>query len=217
MSMVLTRNVIDADILQYLSDPLSAIKRRASKSGTKISVSGTNVASEGVTAASAASTAIVFLNANSGEGYITVEGVPGDRLNLDPLHNANDLVEAVASLGKPIILVVHSVGPILLERVLALKNVHAIVWAGLPGQESGNALADILFGDVNPSGKLPYTIAQKEEDYGMSVQRYQRDEFKERIYIDYRNFDSKNIAPRYEFGFGLCKYIATRLREGLEH
>lgn len=54
-------------------------------------------------------------------------------------------------------------------------NIKAIVLPGLPGQESGNSLADILFGDVNPSGRLPYTIAKKREHYpakinnGMSV------------------------------------------------
>lgn len=54
-------------------------------------------------------------------------------------------------------------------------NIKAIVLPGLPGQESGNSLADILFGDVNPSGRLPYTIAKAKEDYpakidhGMSV------------------------------------------------
>jgi beta-glucosidase len=148
--------------------------------------------------------AIVFMNANSGEEYITVEGIPGDRLNLHPLHGGNELVEAIAGLKKPVIVVIHSVGPILLERVTALKNVHAIVWAGLPGQESGNALADVLFGTVNPSGKLPYTIAKREEDYGVALQRGKRDDFKERIYIDYRQFDSKKITPRFDFGFGLC-------------
>jgi hypothetical protein len=39
------------------------------------------------------------------------------------------------------------------------------VWAGVPGQEAGNSLADVLYGDWNPSGRLPYTIAKKESDY----------------------------------------------------
>lgn len=48
-------------------------------------------------------------------------------------------------------------------------NIKAIVWPGLPGQESGNSIADILFGDINPSGRLPYTIAQKAEDYPSKI------------------------------------------------
>jgi beta-glucosidase len=50
-------------------------------------------------------------------------------------------------------------------------NIKAIVWPGLPGQESGNSLADILFGDVNPSGRLPYTIAKKAQDYPARISR----------------------------------------------
>lgn len=48
-------------------------------------------------------------------------------------------------------------------------NIKAIVLPGLPGQESGNSLADILFGNVNPSGRLPYTIAKKHEDYPVKI------------------------------------------------
>jgi beta-glucosidase len=141
----------------------------------------------------------------SGEEYIKVEGKDADRANLDPWHSGNELVTAVANAGNPTIVVVHSVGPIVLERILALRNVVAIVWAGLPGQESGNALVDVLFGDISPSGKLPYTIAKREKDYGVALVKGKVDSFQERVYIDYRNFDKAGIEPRYEFGFGLCK------------
>lgn len=48
-------------------------------------------------------------------------------------------------------------------------NIKAIVWPGLPGQETGNSLADVLFGDVCPSGRLPYTIPKKASDYPLDV------------------------------------------------
>lgn len=48
-------------------------------------------------------------------------------------------------------------------------NITAILWAGLPGQESGNAIVDVLFGGVNPSGRLPYTIAKARSDYSADV------------------------------------------------
>lgn len=99
-------------------------------------------------------------------------------------------------------MVVHSVGPLILETILALPNVVAVVWAGIPGQESGNALVDILYGSTSPSGKLPYTIAKTPSDYGISVQSGD-DNYSEGLFIDYRHFDQANIAPRYEFGFGL--------------
>jgi len=56
-----------------------------------------------------------------------------------------------------------------MESWINHPNVTAVIMAHLPGQESGNALVDILFGDVNPSGKLPYTIAKSQADYPAQV------------------------------------------------
>ena len=60
-------------------------------------------------------------------------------------------------------------GPVLLEPWIAHPNVSAVLLAGLPGQESGNALVDVLFGAVSPSGRLPYTIAKARGDYPADV------------------------------------------------
>ncbi|RWA12316.1 hypothetical protein EKO27_g2807, partial [Xylaria grammica] len=129
-------------------------------------------------------------------------GNAGDRNNLDPWHGGNDLVKAVAAINKNVVVVVHSVGPVILETILAQPNVKAIVWAGLPSQENGNALVDVLYGDTAPSGKLPYTIAKSANDYGTTISG-DSDNFREGLFIDYRHFDKADIAPRYEFGFGL--------------
>jgi len=190
----------------YFSAPYDAIKSRAQTDGTQVSLSNSDAAASAGTAASGADAAIVFITSDSGEGYIKVEGVSGDRNNLDPWHGGNELVSAVARANKNTIVVVHSVGPVILETILAQPGVQAVVWAGLPSQESGNALVDVLYGLVSPSGKLPYTIAKSPNDYGTSVVRGD-DTFPEGLYIDYRHFDQKNIAPRYEFGFGLCKWL----------
>ncbi|CEL10365.1 hypothetical protein ASPCAL13486 [Aspergillus calidoustus] len=187
----------------YLVAPLSAIQEKLAGTGTKIVTSTTDDAAAGAEAARAAETAIVFINSDAGEGYITVENHVGDRNNLDPWHNGNALVQAVARTNRPTIVVIHSVGPILLETILAEPNVVAIVWAGLPGQESGHALTDVLFGDTAPSGKLPYTIGKTEADYGARWTTELVDSFAEGLFIDYRHFDQAGIAPRYEFGFGL--------------
>lgn len=64
----------------------------------------------------------------------------------------------------------HSVGPVLMPWANH-PNVKAILWPGLPGQESGNSIADVLFGDLNPSARLPYTIAKKAEHYPAKVSR----------------------------------------------
>ncbi|KKK26322.1 beta-glucosidase [Aspergillus rambellii] len=187
----------------YLVAPLDAIQARLSNSETKMVTSITDDASSGAEAATSAQTAIVFITADSGEGYLTVEGNVGDRNNLDPWHDGNALVQAVARANTNTIVVIHSVGPIILETILAEPNVVAVVWAGLPGQESGNALAEVLFGDSSPSGKLPYTIAKSEDDYGLTWLSGAIDDFAEGLFIDYRRFDYHNITPRYEFGFGL--------------
>lgn len=72
----------------------------------------------------------------------------------------------------------------------------------VPGQESGNGLVDVLYGSTSPSGKLPYTIAKQTSDYGTAPSNND-DPYTEGLFIDYRHFDQKAIAPRYEFGFGL--------------
>ncbi|OTA87828.1 glycoside hydrolase family 3 protein [Hypoxylon sp. CO27-5] len=186
----------------YFSAPADAIKTRAQSDGTQISLSSSDSTSSVGSAVNGADAAIVFITSDSGEGYITVENNVGDRNNLDPWHNGNELVKAVTAANKNVIVVVHSVGPVILETILAQPNVKAIVWAGLPSQENGNALVDILYGDTSPSGKLPYTIAKSANDYGTGVVRG-NDDFKEGLFVDYRRFDQQGIEPRYEFGYGL--------------
>ncbi|KAJ5776805.1 hypothetical protein N7520_000051 [Penicillium odoratum] len=187
----------------YLVGPLDAILAQSEKTATKVIQSTTDDTTAAAKAAAAAETAVVFINSDSGEGYITVEGNAGDRNNLDPWHNGNALVEAVAAVNKNVIVVVHSVGPVILETILAQPNVKAIVWAGIPGQESGNALVDVMYGSVSPSGKLPYTIAKQRSDYGTGWTNAEVDNFTEGLFIDYRHFDESGLVPRYEFGYGL--------------
>lgn len=193
----------------YLIAPADAIKTQASKDGTKVVTATTDDTTAAASAASQAATAIVFITADSGEEYITVEGNVGDRNNLDPWHSGNALVQAVANVNKNTIVVVNSVGPLILESILALPNVQAIVWAGISGQESGNGLVDILYGSTSPSGKLPYTIAKSSADYGTAVVGG-NDNYPEGLYIDYRHFDKAGIVPRYEFGYGLCESSPAR-------
>ena len=193
----------------YFVAPADAINTQAKNDGTTVTTSSDDTPSDGANAAKGASAAIVFITADSGEGYLTVEGNAGDRNNLDPWHSGNALVQAVAAVNSNVIVVVHSVGPVILETILALPSVKAIVWAGLPSQESGNALVDILYGGTSPNGKLPYTVAKASTDYGTAVTNGGSDSFAEGLYIDYRHFDNANIAPRYEFGFGLCKSLSS--------
>lgn len=159
-------------------------------------------------------TCLVFINSDAGEGYMRWESVNGDRNDLNLQKGGDDLVEYVAKNcggGKgSTIVVIHSVGPVVVEKWIDMKEVKAVIAANLPGQESGNAIASVIFGDVNPSGKLPYTIGRSLSSYGTGGQVLYRpnavvpqQNFDEGLYIDYRHFDKYNIEPRFEFGFGL--------------
>lgn len=153
---------------------------------------------------------LTFVNADSGEGYITWNGLEGDRNDIETQLGGNEVIAAVSQNCKKTIVVVHSVGPIIVEQWAQSHRVQGILWAHLPGQESGNALVDVLYGDVNPSGKLPYTIGKSLADYGPTAGvmyvangNPPQQDFTEGLYIDYRYFDKHDITPRYEFGFGL--------------
>ena len=155
---------------------------------------------------------IVFINSDAGEGFTSWQGVT-DRLDLDPQKEGDELVQKVADNCKQTIVVVHAVGPVILERFADHPNVKAIVLANLPGEESGNALADVLFGRVDASGRLPYTVGKSLKDYGPGGQIMYKpkfteltapqQDFTEGLLIDYRYFDAQDITPRCEFGFGL--------------
>ncbi|KAG8876786.1 hypothetical protein FRB97_003937, partial [Tulasnella sp. 331] len=134
----------------------------------------------------------------------------GSGNNLTAWENGDALVQTVAQNNSNVVVVIHSVGALILEPWIDHPNVTAVVWAGLPGQESGNSLVDVLYGDVNPSGRLPYTIAKSASDYpahvvynGSSAVGGVQIDYAEGLDIDYRWFDAKNITPRFEFGYGL--------------
>ncbi|KAJ4010586.1 beta-glucosidase [Fusarium irregulare] len=166
-------------------------------------------------------TAIVFANANSGEGYIEVDGNYGDRKNLTLWKNGDELIKNVSAICPNTIVVLHTVGPVLLTEWHNNPNITAILWAGVPGQESGNAIADVLYGKTSP-GRSTFTWGRTRESYGTEVlyeanngEDAPQETFTEGNFIDYRHFDRRSPstngkrasndsnAPLYEFGFGL--------------
>ncbi|KAF9228161.1 glycoside hydrolase family 3 protein [Gyrodon lividus] len=198
------------DNFTYLISPYEAIQARARFDQTSVfwnfddwdlAKAGNSVVDKEV--------AIVFVNSDSGEGYITVDGNAGDRQNLTAWHQGDELILAVAAQNNNTIVVTNSVGPLILEPWVEHPNVTAIVWASLGGNEAGNGIMDILYGNWNPSGRLPYTIAKNITDYpaqpifGGTADDILSIDYTEGLFIDYRWFDANNIEPRYEFGFGL--------------
>ena len=151
---------------------------------------------------------IAFVNSDAGEWYIQVDQNFGDRNNLTFWKGGDQLLDTVLGNSSNVVIVIHSVGAVILDKYEHHPNVTAIVWAGLPGEQSGNSITDVLYGRVNPGGKLPFTIGKRREDYGTDV-LYTPDEsvpqlqFKEGNFIDYRAFDKTNTSVTYPFGFGL--------------
>jgi beta-glucosidase len=195
----------------YLISPLTAIQNQVATTDGLIEWVTDNWAIAQIQALAArAQTSLVFVNADSGEGYISVDGNEGDRNNLTLWQNGETLIETVAGACNNTIVVIHSTGPVIMEPWVNHPNVTAVVYAGLPGEQSGNSITDILYGRVNPGGKLPFTVAKQASDYGTNVlyqpnngQGAPQDKFSEGIFIDYRHFDQANITPTYEFGYGL--------------
>ena len=198
----------------YLKDPWTSISKAFNKD-VEVSYNPQNVLKpEHKGEMRTRDLCIVFANSDSGEGYLSWNGIRGDRNNLYLDKGGDTLIKSVAENcggGKgDTVVVIHAVGPVNVEAWADIPGVKAIVLAHLPGQESGDALVDVLFGDVDASGRLPYTLGKSLDDYGPGAQvlYYPNSlapqvDFKETLYVDYRHFDKYQIVPRYEFGFGL--------------
>ena len=195
----------------YLISPATALKLRAEKDGSAFANISSNWNRSAARAAALnSSVALVFANANAGENFITIGGNAGDRNNLTLWNGGEDLIRAVAAVNNNTIVVLHTVGPVIIEFARQHPNISAILWAGLPGQESGNSLVDVLYGEVNPQGRSPFTWGAREEDwdpiellYKASNPRQPNQTLSEGVFIDYRHFQRANITPSYEFGFGM--------------
>ena len=193
----------------YLITPDTAIQNFVIGQGGSYESVFDNYASQQInTLAGRASVALVFVNADSGEGYIDVDNNVGDRNNLTLWHDGDALIKNVSAFNNNTIVVVHSTGPVILDAIKNNPNVTAILWAGLPGEQSGNSLVDVIYGSVNPGGKLPFTVGANRSDYGTDLLYVPNaDEpqiqFTEGVFIDYRHFDQAGLTPTYEFGFGL--------------
>jgi len=159
----------------------------------------TNRLEAAVQAAKDADVAIVF--AGLTERHET-EGRDRDTLALPA--GQDELIVAVSRANPKTIVVLNNGGPLLMDRWL--DKAAAVVEAWYPGQEGGAAVAHVLFGRVNPSGKLPMTMPRSWESspaYGNYPGENLRVEYAEGIYVGYRYFDAKHLEPLFPFGHGL--------------
>jgi beta-glucosidase len=155
----------------------------------------TELLNEAVAAATAADIAIVFPGLSSGE-----EGEGSDRASMDLNSAQVTLIQQVA-LANPNTIVVMIAGS-QVGMDTWIDDVEGMMQAWYGGQEAGTAIADVLFGEINPSGKLPMTFIRQWSDHPCYT-NYPGNVYTEDIYVGYRHFDTYGVAPLYEFGFGL--------------
>ena len=126
-----------------------------------------------------------------------------DRPDLELVGEQHALIEAVAAANANTIVVLNTGSPIAMPW---LEKVAAVVEAWYPGQECGNAIADVLFGDVNPGGKLTETFPRRLQDNPAYI-NYPGENgqvhYGEGIFVGYRYYEKKQIEPLFPFGFGL--------------
>ncbi len=153
---------------------------------------------QAVTLAARSDIAIVFAGLTKeweSEGF--------DRINMDLPGKQNELIEKVAEVNPNTIVVLNNGSPL---RLPWLEKVRAALQMWYPGQEAGTAITDVLFGEVNPSGRLPQTWPKRLQD-NPAYTNYPGENGKvyygEDIFVGYRYYEKKGIEPLFPFGYGL--------------
>ena len=201
----------------HVVSPFQGISQRASADNDVVTYTDGNSQADAIAAASAADVAIVF--AGDGES----EGVDRPDLSLGNAKfcilagcapygpgNQDEMIAAVAGANPNTVVVLDTGGPMLMPW---LDQVKSVMQAWFPGQEDGNAIAALLFGDVNPSGKLPQTFPKAEADLPVKTEEQYpgvtddkgvpHAKYSEGLGVGYRWFDQQGIEPLFAFGHGL--------------
>jgi beta-glucosidase len=134
----------------------------------------------------------------------SIESEGFDRTTLSLPAGQDELVAAIAKANKNTIVVINAGSPVAMDPWIGQVPAVLMMWYG--GQEGGHALANVLFGDFTPSGKLPVTFPRKIEDtpaFGHYPGENLHTEYAEGIYVGYRHYDRANIEPLFPFGHGL--------------
>ncbi|PRP81790.1 hypothetical protein PROFUN_10779 [Planoprotostelium fungivorum] len=188
----------------YVVTPLQGIKSRAGPD-VQITYDDGSDLKRAAALAAKSDLAVVFVSSWSSEG--------SDRQNLNVQSNGDQLIEAIAAAQPETIVHGFVAGAVVMPWHSKVKS---IVVQFFPGQEVGNAVADVLFGDVNPSARLPVTFpisydqvpAEKKTQYpGVDNEA----NYDEGLFVGYRWYDQKKQKPLYPFGHGLSY---TRFKYG---
>jgi beta-glucosidase len=183
----------------YTVAPVAGIQNRVGPAVT-VSYDDGSTISSAVSIAQTADVAIVMVGDNETEGADNSISLSGTQ---------DSLVESIVAANPNTIVVMKTGSAILMPWA---NSVPAILQAWYPGEEDGNAVAAVLFGDVNPSGKLPLTFPLQLSDLpantpaqypGVLVNGVPTATYSEGIFVGYRHYDQANITPLFPFGFGL--------------
>jgi beta-glucosidase len=224
---------------KYEITPLQGLKKELSDQAAITYAPGYKIArdqradpqliQQAVAAAKAAEVVIYVGGSTHGYDYTKwsdnaydAEGI--DKPDMHLPFGQDELLAAVLAANPNTVVVLLGGGPIDVSPWAAQAK--GIVEAWYPGMEGGNALAHILFGDVNPSGKLPFTFPVKLEDspahklgeYPSAPGNALKQTYKEDIFVGYRYFDTYKVAPQFAFGHGLSytsfKYNTLTVQPG---
>jgi beta-glucosidase len=190
-------------VAPYVISPLQGIRKRAG-AAIKVSYSDGSDVAGAAGVAKGASLAIVFASTVEGEGH--------DRPNLELPGNQDQLISTVAAANPRTIVILNTGGPVLMPWV---DHVRGVIEAWYPGQEDGNAIAAVLFGDVDPAGKLTLTFPRTADKIPTSTPEQWpgvngTSTYSEKLNVGYRWYDAAGTKPLFPFGFGLS-YTTFRL------
>lgn len=191
-----TTSTSDRIVPSSIVTPYQGIQAAAG-SGTTVTYNDGSDLTQAAAAAAAAKVAVVFVNDPAGEGKdLTTLALPNGQ---------DQLIEAVAQANPNTVVVVNSGNPVLMPW---LHQVKGVIEAWYPGQQDGTAIAAVLFGKVNPSGKLPMTFPASDtaSPVGTAAQWpgvNGQVEYSEGLDVGYRGYDELGIQPLFPFGYGL--------------
>ena len=210
--------------------PQTAITQRAAAAGDTVLYSDGSSAAAAAATARLASVAVVFAGDSESEGTdrtdLTLRGGTCTLGGCTPQTvDQNALIAAVAAANPRTVVVLNTGGPVLMPW---LSSVKGLFEAWYPGQEDGNAIAALLYGDVDPSARLPETFPAAQAELPLRSARQwpgvpdgagvPHSSYSEGLLVGYRWYDAKHIAPLFPFGFGLdytsFRYTGMRLRAG---
>lgn len=163
----------------------------------------TNDEINAITHADAAILCVGFGTSLESEGFDRTYALPREQ---------EELAEKIVKLNPRTVVIVNAGGNIQMDKWIG--RAAGLIQAWYPGEQGGQAIAEILFGQVNPSGHLPATFEKQWKDtpaYGNYPGKDDKVDYKEGIFVGYRWFDEKNIQPRFPFGFGLS-YTSFELK-----